>query len=245
MPLMLTFGPIGGALFTIGCVPVLMGIVWTNSYPSTDPHVWAPLVAGFFFIICFALWETYGNVKHPLTPTHVFTSSYGRDFTAPAIALGVVNMFYYSSSILWPTMINTFYTNGPQDWQYSVILSLPQGFAITFGALLLAFFGSMIRRWHWQLTGSVFVMVLFGSLMALVTPTNKGLMTAFIFLSQSGYGWAIYLSIAVTQMGVAHKDLGISGGIAGVFRFAAGSSKSTSFSSTLPCLNVDSGITNM
>lgn len=180
---------------------------------------------GFFFLICFALWERYGGLKHPLTPTYVFTSSHGRDLTAPCIALGVVNMFYYSSSILWPTIISQFYTNGGTDWRYGIVLSLPQGFAITLGAMLLSFFGSKIRHWQWQLTGSVFVMVLFGSLLALVTPTNKGLMIAFVFLSQTGYGWAIYLSIAISQMGVNHKDLGLSGGIAGTARFAAGSSK--------------------
>ena len=40
-------------------------------------------------------------------------------------------------------------------------------------------------------------MVLFGGLLALGNPSNRGTMIAFVFLSQSGYGWAIYLSIAV------------------------------------------------
>jgi hypothetical protein len=204
-----------------------MGIVWSNVYPSTDVHVVAPLVVGCFLIVCFALWEVFSKTKHPLTPTYVFTASKGRDFTAPAVALAVVNMFYYSSSILWPTMCNVFYTNGGTDWRYGMVLSTIQGLAIFFGAMLLAIFGSKIKHWQWQLTGSVLIMVLFGSLLALVSPTNKGLMIAFTFLSQSGYGWAIYLSIAIAQMGVEHKNLGLSGGIAGVFRFAAGSSKYT------------------
>jgi hypothetical protein len=212
-------------LFVAGAVPVLMGIVWTTVFPSNNDHVVAALVIGFAFIVAFALWEHFSKTKHPLTPTYVFKSSWGRDFTAPAIALAVVNMFYYSSSIMWPTIVNSFYTDGGVNWRYAMVLSLPQGTAITTGAILLSLLGSKIRRWHWQLTGSVFAMVLFGSLLALVTPTNKGLMVAMVFLSQTGYGWAIYLSIAVAQMGVEHKDLGLSGGIAGVSRFAAGSSK--------------------
>lgn len=204
-----------------------MGIVWTTIYPSTSVYVIAPLVVGFAFLLAFACWERFGNIKHPLTPTYVFTSSYGRDLTAPCIALGVVNMFYYSSSILWPTMINALYTNGGTDWKYGIVLSLPQGIAILTGAGALSLFGSHIKHWQWQLTGSVFVMVIFGSLLALVNTHNKGLMLAFVFLSQAGYGWAIYLAIAVSQMGVEHKDLGISGGISGVARFAAGSSTNT------------------
>ena len=221
---MRTDGTAGALLFIFGSVPLLMGIIWTTVYSSDDAHVVAPLVVGFFFIVCFALWERFSKTKHPLTPTYVFTSSRGRDFTAPAIVLAVVNMFYYSSSIIWPTIVISFYTAGGTDWREAMILSLPQGFAITAGAILLSAFGSKIKKWHWQLTGSVFFMVLFGALLALVTPTNKGLMIAMVFLSQTAYGWAIYLSIAVAQMGVEHKDLGLSGGIAGVSRFAAGSS---------------------
>ena len=131
-------------------------------------------------------------------------------------------MFYYSSSILWPTMIAVFYTDGGTDWKYGIVLSVVQGLAISFGAALMGIFGRRIRHWNWTLTASVFVMVIFGVLLALGTPNNKGLMIAFVFLSQTGYGWAIYLSIAISQMGVEHKDLGHSGGISGVARFAAG-----------------------
>lgn len=207
-------------------MPFLMGIVWAGLYTSNDSHVVAPLVVGAFVLICFALWESLSKTRFPLTPTHVFTSSWGRDFTAPAIALGVINMFYYSSSILWPNMTTQFYTDGGARWKYAVVLSLPQGLAIAFGAFLLSTLGGKIRNWQWQLTGSVVVMVLFGSLLGLVTPYNKGTMIAFLFLSQMGFGWGIYLAIAITQMGVQQKNLGVSGGISGCIRFAAGASMS-------------------
>ncbi|TKA81099.1 hypothetical protein B0A49_00394 [Cryomyces minteri] len=224
---------VGMFLFIAGALPFLLGIVWTNVYPGKDAHVIAPLVVGFVFLVIFALWETYGKLKHPLTPTYVFVSSRGRDFTAPCIALAVVNMFYYSGSIIWPTMINAFYTNGGIDWQYGILLSIPQGLAISTGAVLLGLFGSKIRRWHWQLTVSVTIMVIFGVLLALGKPSNKGLMIAFVFLSQGAYGWAIYLSIAVSQMGVEHKDLGLSGGLSGTARFAGGSIAAAIFTTVL------------
>lgn len=122
-------------------------------------------------------------------------------------------------------MVVAFYTKNGTDWKYAALLSSVQGFGNMFGGVLLAVIGSSIKHWHLQLTASVSIMVLFGSLMALGTPDNKGMMIAFIFLSNSGYGYSIYLSIAISQMGVEHKDLGLSGGISGVSRFAAGSSK--------------------
>ncbi|KAL1635144.1 hypothetical protein SLS56_001896 [Neofusicoccum ribis] len=218
---------VGIVSFTAGCVPVLAGIVWAGIYESTDPHVVAPLVIGFFFLIVFGLWETYGGSEHPLAPAHIFASSWGRDFTAPCLALSITNMFYYSSSILWPTMTTVFYTNGGTDWRYNLVLSLPQGLAICFGAFLLFCFGSKIKHWQWQLVGSTFIVVLFGALLGLATPHNKGMMIAFLFISQAAFAWSVPLSIMLSQLGVKHKDLGISGGISGSLRFAGGAVATT------------------
>jgi hypothetical protein len=66
------------------------------------------------------------------------------------------------------------------------------------------------------------MMVVFGALLALVTPERKGMGIAFVFLSMTGFGWAQYLSIAFIQFGVPQVELGISGGLAGVSRFAGG-----------------------
>ena len=48
-------------------------------------------------------------------------------------------------------------------------------------------------------------------------------MIAFVFLGQTFFGWAQYLSVAFTQLGVHQQDLGMSGGLAGVARYAGGS----------------------
>lgn len=90
------------------------------------------------------------------------------------------------------------------------------------GVAFLSFFGSIIKRWNWQMTSYTFVMVFFGSLLALATPERKSMMIACLFLSQAGYSASIYLCIAVSQMGVEQRDLGISGGISGTSRFADG-----------------------
>lgn len=213
---------LGMLLFTAGAVPVMVGIVYTASLPASNPRVLGPLIAGFIILIAFGLWETFGNARHPLTPPAIFARGKGRDFTAPCIALAIINMFYYSSSIIWPTMINAFYTLGGQPWQRAAVLSLPQGIAITGGAVGLTFLGPIIKNYHWQQTAAVTCMVVFGSLLALATPTNMGLMCAFLVLSLFGYGWAIYLSIAFTQLGVDQENLGISGGLSGCVRFAGG-----------------------
>jgi hypothetical protein len=214
-------------------LPVLIGIVWTSIYPASDKHVVVSLVVGFVVLVLFALWETFGFARRPLTPPEVFRRRKGRDFTAPCIALAVINMFYYSSSIIWPTMIATCYTSG--GWTRAAALSTAQGLAITVGACGLTYFGSKIRYWHWQLTASVTVMVVFGSLLALATPDNLAAMISFMIVSMLGYGWSIYLCIAFTQMGVPQEQLGISGGLSGTVRFAGGASTFVPSSAADPC----------
>ncbi|KAK7427168.1 hypothetical protein QQZ08_006281 [Neonectria magnoliae] len=65
-------------------------------------------------------------------------------------------------------------------------------------------------------------MVVFGALLALGTPDRFGMMIAFIFIAEVGFSWAQYLSIAFIQFGTDQVELGISGGLAGVSRFAGG-----------------------
>jgi hypothetical protein len=130
--------------------------------------------------------------------------------------------FYYALNVIWPTMISVLYTDATSSFQDAIILTLPQNLGLVFGAVLLTSFGTMIGHWKWTLTGSVTIMVVFGALLSLGTAENKGMMIAFIFIAEVGFGWAQYLSIAFIQFGVDQEELGISGGLAGVARFAGG-----------------------
>ncbi|EXJ65476.1 hypothetical protein A1O7_01817 [Cladophialophora yegresii CBS 114405] len=213
---------IGIILFICAAVPILIGLVWTGIYESDSLHVVISLPVGFALLVVFGLWETFGWAKRPLTPPAIFSKRRGRDFAAPCVAVAVINMFYYSSSLIWPTLIDSCYTTAGQPWKKAAGLAVTQGVAITLGAMGLSFLGGTLKHYHWQLTLSTGVMVLFGALHALATPDNLGLMLAFMFLCMVGYGWAIYLCIAFTQMGVVQEQLGISGGLSGSIRFAGG-----------------------
>lgn len=172
------------------------------------------LVVGFATLIAFALWETFADLKQPLTPTRIFTKDYGREFTFPFIAGLVVTMFYFGTNIWWGTAINTLYVTPTSSANYGIILTLPQGLANCLGALLLTCFGSKIGHWKWMYLGVVTWMVFWAGLLALATPENKGQTIAFLFLEIVAYGWAQYLSIAYIQLGVDQHDLGIAGGLA-------------------------------
>ncbi|KAH7170110.1 fungal trichothecene efflux pump [Dactylonectria macrodidyma] len=213
---------VGALLFIVATTLILTGIVYTTTLESSNPKVIGTLVPGFALMTAFALWETFAPLKQPLTPTRIFTRDNGRELTAPFIAGFVVTMFYYCLNVVYPTMIAVFFTNETTDFKYAVVLTLPQNLGLTFGAVLLTLFGTKIGHWRWTLTGSVTVMVVFGALLALGTPDRFGMVIAFIFLAEIGFGWAQYLSIAFIQFGTDQVELGISGGLAGVSRFAGG-----------------------
>ncbi|KAF2816333.1 MFS general substrate transporter [Mytilinidion resinicola] len=213
----------GAILFIISTTLTLTGIVYTTTLPSSDPKVIGTLVSGLGLLVMFALYETFIPLKQPLTPTHVFTRGHGRELTAPFVAGFVVTMFYYAINVIYPTMIAVFFTNETTSFRYAIVLTLPQNLGLTFGAVLLTSFGTKIGHWKWTLTASVTTMVVFGALLGLGTPDRKGMMIAFVFLAEMGFGWAQYLSIAFIQFGVDQVELGISGGLAGVARFAGGS----------------------
>ncbi|KAL4896041.1 MFS general substrate transporter [Aspergillus ambiguus] len=214
---------VGCILFILATTLILVGIVYTTTMTSSNPRVIGTLCSGFGCLVLFALWETFAPLKQPLTPTRIFTRDNGRELTAPFIAGFVVTMFYFSLNIVYPTMINVFFLKDPNDYHRAAILTLPQNLGLLLGALLLSFFGSKIGHWRWTLTGSVTIMVVFGALLALATPDRFGLVMAFIFLSEVGFGWAQYLTVAYIQFGTEQTELGVSGGLAGVARFAGGS----------------------
>lgn len=120
-------------------------------------------------------------------------------------------------------MLNVFYITPTTSRSETLLLTLPGNLGLVFGAMLLICFGNLFGHWKWTLVGSWIGMTVFGGLMALVTPYNKGMMIAFTFLEQTFFGWAQYESVAFTQLGVHQHDLGMSGGLAGVARYAGGS----------------------
>ncbi|OQN98125.1 hypothetical protein B0A48_15957 [Cryoendolithus antarcticus] len=214
---------VGTVLVIPGVCLVLVGIITTTYMKSTSVKVLAPMCAGFGLLVLFGLWETFSKVKYPLCPPRIFRSHYGREFTVPFIIALIVTMFYYGINIIYPTMVNVFYITAESSRSDELLLTLPGNLGLVFGAMLLICFGNLFGHWKWTLVISWTMMTLFGGLMAMVTPFNRGTMIAFTFLEQTFFGWAQYESIAFTQLGVHQQDLGMSGGLAGVARYAGGS----------------------
>ncbi|KAF2664301.1 MFS general substrate transporter [Microthyrium microscopicum] len=214
---------VGAFLIVSGTCISLVGIINTTFLKSSDVKVVAPLAVGLGLVAIFGVWETLSNVKYKLCPPEIFRVNYGREFTAPFILAFIVTMYYYFINIAYPTMVSVFYITPTTSRSEVLLLTLPPNLGLVFGSMLLISFGAVIKRWRTTLTVAWTGMMVFGSLMALVTPYNRGLMIALTFLQQTFFGWAQYESVMFTQLGVHQHDLGTSGGLAGASRFAGGS----------------------
>lgn len=232
---------VGTVLVIPGVCLALVGIINTTYLKASSVKVIAPMAVGFGLLVAFGCWETLSKTTYPLCPPRIFRSHNGREFTVPFILAFIVTMFYYGINVIYPTMINVFYITADTTRSEQLLLTLPGNIGLVFGAVCLICFGNLFGHWKWTLTaawiGEVLMsailrsceltkvqgMCVWGGLMALVTPYNRGTMIAFTFLEQAFFGWAQYESIAFTQLGVHQHDLGISGGLAGVARYAGGS----------------------
>jgi hypothetical protein len=209
---------VGAILSALGLVLTLMGIIYTTYKKSSDAYVVAPMATGFALLAAFGCWEQFSKTKYKLCPPEIFTRHNGREFTVPFIVAFIVTMFYYGINIIYPTMINVFYITPTTSRSETLLLTLPGNVGLVFGAMLLICFGNMVARlitFRWALIISWAGMVLWGGLLALVTPYNKGMMIAFTFFEQTFFGWAQYSSVSFTFFGVHQHDLGVAGGLAG------------------------------
>lgn len=84
-------------------------------------------------------------------------------------------------------MVNVFYLTSTTSRSTELLLTLPPNVGLVFGACLLVCFGNLLGHWKWTLITSWTGMTLFGALMGMVTPFNKGLMIAFCCINASMY----------------------------------------------------------
>jgi hypothetical protein len=65
---------------------------------------------------------------------------------SPFIIAFIVTMTYYSTNIVYPTMINVFWITPETTRGEQLALSLPGNIGLVFGACLLIAFGDLFRQ---------------------------------------------------------------------------------------------------
>ncbi len=205
---------------------MLVGIAYTSYIPTSDLRVILPLALGFPVLIAFGFWEAFSKTKYKLCPPHIFTANYGRDFTFPFIVTIIIGMFYFGINIIYPTMATVLWSPPGTSVSTQLLLTLPSNLGLCAGVTILTIFGSTFSRlmgFRWSVMAAIGLMIIFGGVMTLVTPFNKGLMIAATTLQQIFYAYSVIAAISLMLWGIPARDIGIGTGLAGSGRNLGGS----------------------
>lgn len=142
-----TFDILGLFLFVGGLLIFLMGLSWGGAlYPWSDVHVIATIVIGAAALVCFGLWEAFGNPKEPLMPVRLFRNF---QWVSIVMVLAISVTVYYAFSILWPQMVFGLYET---DLIRGGLLCCLVGAGTNLGQLSSGLFGRHLGNHRWQFT---------------------------------------------------------------------------------------------
>jgi hypothetical protein len=224
---------------------LLMGLNWGGSvWPWASAHVIATIVVGFVALCVFVLWESFGKLKEPLVPMHLFRN---RGWNAATIVSGLGASIYYAFAIVWPQMVVILYSDDgkPMDgpWLSSLV-----GLCIVLGEIVGGFCAKSIGKLKYQcfvtllLGGIFFACKLIDNIhvavsttstdicpgVATCTPNTRARAAALVSFGVFFIGWTE--SLAITMVTLTAKDqtqLGSASGVAGSIRFLISSISAT------------------
>jgi lipid-binding SYLF domain-containing protein len=129
----------------------------------------APLLIGAVFLVLTGLYENF-----TFSPYNIFPHSVMKNYRGFSIVTGVgflIGMLYYSTLILWPIQIQTFYaTDSVQIGLYG----MSWGWGSMIGALVMGFIVEKINHARLMLTLSALLMTVFIGTQAIVGMLHLG-----------------------------------------------------------------------
>jgi EmrB/QacA subfamily drug resistance transporter len=205
---------LGIALFSLGVVPLLLGLTNKgqvdsrgNLYDWTDPRVGGLMLVGLVVLAVFAVVEA--RAREPIVPLDLFR---GRDYAASQVAVFLFAAGMFTAVIFLPRYYqavkgDTATQSGYEVWPLLVGLI---GGSIGSGMLI-----SRIGRYKWIIVGSTLPLIAGAYLMTHLTAgTDTWTLWGWMFLlglgvgpSLAGFTVAIQNAVPLDRLGVATSNL--------------------------------------
>lgn len=132
-----------------------------------------------------------------------------RNFSAVVIVGCVGQMVYYALNLLWPYIIQYFFTT---DNITIGLMSSTTGAGLAVGEVIIAPFFKMLGHPNYQLVAWSVLMTVLTALMALVDQNSKSLSIALTFLAGLCVGVVECITIVISGLVVPPEDIGASQG---------------------------------
>ena len=204
------FDVIGGAIFTISMIFLLVGLT-NKGLPNATTHAlndWTEATVGGFILIgvigtlLFILAES--RAKEPIVPLHLWT---GRTYSATMVSVFFAAFAFFGAIVFLPRWFQVVEGFSPTN---SGLAALPLMVGLIFSSIVSGLIVARTGRYKWLIAGSVAVMGFAVLLMTQLTKdTPLAVVWLWMFIAGLGVGPTFSVPTIVIQNAVPFRELGV------------------------------------
>ena len=196
------FDLIGGAIFTVAMVFLLVGLTNKQFGEWTDPTVGGFIVVGIVGTLLFLLAES--RAKEPIVPLHLWT---GRTYSATMVSVFFAAFAFFGAIVFLPRWFQVVEGFSPTN---SGLAALPLMVGLIFSSIVSGLIVARTGRYKWLIAGSVAVMGFAVLLMTQLTKdTPVPIVWMWMFIAGLGVGPTFSVPTIVIQNAVPFRELGV------------------------------------
>ncbi len=196
------FDLIGGGIFTIAMVFLLVGLTNKQFGEWTDPTVGGFIIVGIIGTLLFILAES--RAKEPIVPLDLWT---GRTYSATMVSVFFAAFAFFGAIVFLPRWFQVVESFSPTN---SGLAALPLMVGLIFSSIVSGLIVARTGRYKWLIAGSVAVMGFAVLLMTQLTKdTPVPIVWMWMFIAGLGVGPTFSVPTIVIQNAVPFRQLGV------------------------------------
>jgi len=196
------FDLIGGAIFTVAMVFLLVGLTNKQFGDWAEPAVGGFIAIGIVGTLLFILAES--RAKEPIVPLDLWT---GRTYSATMVSVFFAAFAFFGAIVFLPRWFQVVEGFSPTD---SGLAALPLMVGLIFSSIVSGLIVARTGRYKWLIAGSVTVMGFAVLLMTQLTKdTPVPVVWLWMFIAGLGVGPTFSVPTIVIQNAVPFRQLGV------------------------------------
>jgi EmrB/QacA subfamily drug resistance transporter len=196
------FDLIGGTIFTVAMVFLLVGLTNKQFGDWTDPTVGGFVIVGLIGTLLFILAES--RAKEPIVPLDLWK---GRTYSATMISVFFAAFAFFGAIVFLPRWFQVVEGFSPTD---SGLAALPLMVGLIVSSIVSGFIVARTGRYKWLIVGSVAIMGIGVLLMTQLTKdTPVPIVWLWMFIAGIGVGPTFSVPTIVIQNAVPFRQLGV------------------------------------
>ena len=196
------FDLVGGSIFTVAMIFLLVGLTNKQFGEWTDPTVGGFILIGIVGTLLFIFAES--RAKEPIVPLHLWS---GRTYSATMVSVFFAAFAFFGAIVFLPRWFQVVEGFSPTN---SGLAALPLMVGLIFSSIVSGFMVARTGRYKWLIVGSVIVMGFGVLLMTQLThETPVPVVWLWMFILGLGVGPTFSVPTIVIQNAVPFHELGV------------------------------------